>query len=318
MPPRPRQRQTRNRWNGASFLAFFLKGDRGDLFVVGATKLVVGDVETIILSRSLVREAALLEHAARGGVLRPRDADDHVEVGRGETEVDDRARRFGGDAGAPPALAERVSDLDQLALVEPLEHGVAEQIAARPVDDRPEAVARIAIRAEQARPGEHGLLARARLARAGEPAHDRPLREYRCEVRLEVGLGETAQDEARRFYGRRHQRAAFQSIVIAAIAARRCTISRSPGSMSLRTSAVSSGPAKATYTRPTGFSSLPPPGPATPVTAIAHDARRCACTPTAIAVATSALTAPCCSMRSGATSRKSSFASFAYETTPPR
>ena len=54
---------------------------------------------------------------------------------------------------------------------------------------------------------------------------------------------------------------------MAAWAARRRTISRSPGNTSL--TARSSVPRQtANQTVPTGFSSVPPPGPATPVTPI--------------------------------------------------
>jgi coenzyme Q-binding protein COQ10 len=63
-------------------------------------------------------------------------------------------------------------------------------------------------------------------------------------------------------------------------------------------------------TSPTGFVAVPPPGPATPVTDTAISARECFSAPSAIARATSALTAPCSSIRSAGTPINSVFASL--------
>ena len=56
--------------------------------------------------------------------------------------------------------------------------------------------------------------------------------------------------------------------------------------------------ATARCTRPTGLAAVPPPGPATPVTATAVSAWECAIAPSAIARATASLTAPCMAIRS--------------------
>ena len=63
-------------------------------------------------------------------------------------------------------------------------------------------------------------------------------------------------------------------------------------------------------TSPTGFSALPPPGPAMPVTATLTLARDRARAPSAIARATSALTAPCRAISTAGTSIRSVFASL--------
>src|SRR3954454_17074248 len=70
-------------------------------------------------------------------------------------------------------------------------------------------------------------------------------------------------------------------------------------------------------TSPTGFSSLPPSGPATPVVEQATSASNRDRAPSAIASATSGDAAPCSSNRFPSTPRSSALDSFEHETTPP-
>src|SRR5271167_3565773 len=88
------------------------------------------------------------------------------------------------------------------------------------------------------------------------------------------------------------------------------TAVRSPGK--IRCSVLGAAPrcASPKWTRPTGFSALPPPGPATPVIDTARSIGARASAPSAIAVAVSALTAPCAAITSGGTPSNSDFASF--------
>src|SRR5436309_9204451 len=66
---------------------------------------------------------------------------------------------------------------------------------------------------------------------------------------------------------------------------------RSPGKM--RRNARTSAPYRAAnHTVPTGFSAVPPVGPAIPVTANAASTANCRCTPPAIALTTCSETAP--------------------------
>ena len=69
--------------------------------------------------------------------------------------------------------------------------------------------------------------------------------------------------------------------------------------------------AHASQTVPTGFSGLPPVGPATPVTATLKLAFECAKAPKAMAFATSSLTAPCCAIKVAGTPSISVLASLA-------
>ena len=68
--------------------------------------------------------------------------------------------------------------------------------------------------------------------------------------------------------------------------------------------------AVASHTVPTGLSGVPPPGPAMPVTATAKLAGERASAPSAIARATSALTAPCAAISAAATPSSSVLAAF--------
>ena len=77
---------------------------------------------------------------------------------------------------------------------------------------------------------------------------------------------------------------------------------RPPFRRSSRTN-VPSGHAAATYTRPTGFCGVPPPGPATPVVETATSAPLRARRPSAISRAQASLTAPKASSVSGRTPR---------------
>src|SRR4051812_45318847 len=98
--------------------------------------------------------------------------------------------------------------------------------------------------------------------------------------------------------------------------ARTRTCPRSPGRSSMRASDPS-GPAACKWTRPTGFSGVAPPGPATPVTATATSAPSRSRAPAAIAAATSAETAPCWAISSSGTPSSELFTSSAYATMPP-
>ena len=69
---------------------------------------------------------------------------------------------------------------------------------------------------------------------------------------------------------------------------------------------------------PHGLVRAPPPGPAIPVVPIPMSAPKRRAAPSAIASATSRLTAPRDSMRSGGTPSSLVFDSFPYATTPPR
>ena len=73
-----------------------------------------------------------------------------------------------------------------------------------------------------------------------------------------------------------------------------------------------------TQTSPTGFSSVPPSGPATPVMPTPRSAPSRAIAPSASARATSSETAPWASISAGSTPARSVFALFAYATSPPR
>ncbi len=71
-------------------------------------------------------------------------------------------------------------------------------------------------------------------------------------------------------------------------------------------------------TIPTGFSGVPPSGPATPVMPTPTAAPNRSAAPSASAAATSGDTAPCRSISAAGTSAKATFAAFEYATTPPR
>ncbi len=73
-----------------------------------------------------------------------------------------------------------------------------------------------------------------------------------------------------------------------------------------------------TYTSPTGFCRVPPPGPATPDTLIAQSQPNRACAPVAMATTVFALTAPLVSRIAAGTPSIFVFTSFAYAMTPPR
>jgi hypothetical protein len=87
-------------------------------------------------------------------------------------------------------------------------------------------------------------------------------------------------------------------------------ISRPPTKLNVRTR-VSMPPlrahADAIATMPTGFSGVPPPGPATPVMPTARSLRAMRAIALAMASATGSLTAPCAAMSEGGTPSKSVF-----------
>jgi hypothetical protein len=85
----------------------------------------------------------------------------------------------------------------------------------------------------------------------------------------------------------------------------------SPGSRTVRVVARPSASRTLQHTVPTGFSSVPPSGPAIPVIATAVSASKRFSAPSAIASATGSDTAPCSSISRGSTSSNSTFASFA-------
>ena len=85
---------------------------------------------------------------------------------------------------------------------------------------------------------------------------------------------------------------------------------RSPGSRRVRVIPSPSPSFTLQQTVPTGFSSVPPSGPAIPVIATAVSASKRRRTPSAIASATGSDTAPCCSISAASTPSSSTFASF--------
>ena len=80
-----------------------------------------------------------------------------------------------------------------------------------------------------------------------------------------------------------------------------------PGRLIERVSAAPCGPATLSQTRPTGFSSVPPPGPATPVTPTPTSAPSRARAPSASACATCSETAPCGSISLRSTPASATF-----------
>ena len=89
------------------------------------------------------------------------------------------------------------------------------------------------------------------------------------------------------------------------------TSARSPGTGMHRTIPGPSVNITANHTVPTGFSAVPPPGPATPVIATAVSAPKRLSAPAAIAWATSAETAPCAAISAASTPRSATLASLA-------
>ncbi len=85
---------------------------------------------------------------------------------------------------------------------------------------------------------------------------------------------------------------------------------RSPGSTTRRARSPKAE-VQCRYTSPTGFSGVPPPGPAMPVVEIASCAPVAASAPRAIASAHSAETAPCCSRSAAGTPSIACLISFA-------
>ena len=92
---------------------------------------------------------------------------------------------------------------------------------------------------------------------------------------------------------------------------------RLPGSRTLRVSRRPSRCETDSHTRPTGFSSLPPPGPAIPVIPTPTSAPSATRAPEASASATSDETAPNDAISPGSTPAKATFAAFEYTTSPP-
>src|SRR5438046_9060721 len=102
----------------------------------------------------------------------------------------------------------------------------------------------------------------------------------------------------------------------AACAARRRISSRSPGN-TRRTARAAVWTRAANHTVPTGFSGVPPPGPAIPVTAMVQSAEKRRCAPSAIARTVSSETAPYASRVSSGTLSAAVLITSAYATTPP-
>src|SRR5438876_1028038 len=73
----------------------------------------------------------------------------------------------------------------------------------------------------------------------------------------------------------------------------------------------------ASHTVPTGFSGVPPPGPAIPVTAMVQSAENSRCAPSAIARTVASETAPYASRVSSGTLSAAVLITSAYATTPP-
>ena len=85
---------------------------------------------------------------------------------------------------------------------------------------------------------------------------------------------------------------------------------RAPGSSTRRVIRRSPPALTDTQTVPTGLDSVPPPGPATPVTPIPYVASRRVRAPSASASATSSETAPARSMTAGSTPASDVFAAL--------
>src|SRR5438093_1534558 len=101
-----------------------------------------------------------------------------------------------------------------------------------------------------------------------------------------------------------------------ACALRRRISSRSPGN-TRRTARVSVWTRAASHTVPTGFSGVPPPGPAIPVTAMLASAEKSRWAPSAIARTVSSETAPWAWSVSSGTLSAAVLMTSAYATTPP-
>ena len=93
-----------------------------------------------------------------------------------------------------------------------------------------------------------------------------------------------------------------RSRCITTVVVRSRTIARSPGSCTVRSSRPPPASATLRQTIPTGFSGVPPPGPATPVMPTPTAAPKRAAAPSASAAATSGETAPWRSISSAGTS----------------
>ena len=92
---------------------------------------------------------------------------------------------------------------------------------------------------------------------------------------------------------------------MATVVDRSRTSGRAPGNCSERITVTPSASRTQNQTVPTGFSGVPPSGPATPVIATAVSAPNRSTAPSAIASATSCDTAPCASMSAGSTPSRS-------------
>ncbi len=101
-----------------------------------------------------------------------------------------------------------------------------------------------------------------------------------------------------------------------AVVVRSRIIARSPGSWSVRSSRPLPDETE-TQTMPTGFSGVPPPGPAMPVMPTPTSAPNRPRAPSARATATSGETAPTRAINDSGTSASATLASFEYTTTPP-
>src|SRR5262245_2963287 len=134
--------------------------------------------------------------------------------------------------------------------------------------------------------------------------------EQACSLTTFEAIGQSQTDSSRLCCKSRRTRCSAVTV------ARRRIDSRSPGKTksALRSAC---GPAVWRYTSPTGFPSLPPAGPAIPVTASATSAWRRLRAPVAIAAAVSAETAPCRCRVSSETPRSADLTLSAYETTDP-
>jgi hypothetical protein len=76
-------------------------------------------------------------HAARSHVVEVNAGHDARQAHRLQTMANDRCRRLGGDPTAPSAVSDVVAHLDLLGEAGGLEHHVRDDLAARPLYDRP-------------------------------------------------------------------------------------------------------------------------------------------------------------------------------------
>src|SRR5690606_25423370 len=188
-----------------------------------------------------------------------------------------------------------------------------------------ESVAALVVRIRRNAAGGHGLRGGLVAARMfSESVHDDERSPRLCH--LECAIPQThaahalkralAAPDTRRAHAPSSLSSMRRSSSSAATAERSRPSSRSPGTESRRAS-ERVGVSAAMKTVPTGFSGVPPPGPATPLIATPHSAPVMRRMPEAMARTAGSLTAPSLSMRAASTPSRPVFTALSYATTPP-